>query len=192
MASLQHVHAEPQASRPPPSSTSDGLHYRLEGVWPAPTAEVRGEVVNFWLAESAIPDLSVAQERAHQLLIVARAPDCQVAGVSTAQRMHVDQLGFECFYYRTFVGQSHRTLGIRSTGLVWKILGKSYRLLNERFQQGDDPGVLGLYAEMENPSIMRVRNEAIWQEDGMNFVFIGRTQEGRHKRIWYFDGARIP
>lgn len=192
MASLHNVHAEPLASRPPPSSTTDGLHYQLEGVWPAPSDAVREEVVNFWLAESAIPDLAVAHQRAHQLLVIARALDGHVAGVSTAVRMRVEQLGFECFYYRTFVGQAHRARGIRSTQLVWKILGKSYRLLNERFQQGEDPGVLGLYAEMENPSIMRVRNEAVWEEDGMNFVFIGRTQDGRHLRIWYFDGVRIP
>jgi hypothetical protein len=178
--------------RPSLTSDTDPLQYRLEGVLSVPPETVRAEVVNFWLAESAIPDQAAAQQRAHQLLVVARAPDGRVAGVSTAVRMHVDHLGFECFYYRTFVGETHRTRGLCSTGLVWKILHESYRLLNKRFQCGDDPGVLGLYAEMENPSIMRCRNEAIWQEDGMNFVFIGKTQDGRHMRVWYFDGARVP
>ena len=168
------------------------MNYQLEGVWPTPSESVREEVVNFWLAELPSSELAATQERAHQLLVVARDPDGKIAGVSTALRMHVVQLGFDCFFYRTFIGQSHRVRGVRSTGLGWKILHKSYRLLNERFQQGDDPGVLGLYAEMENPSIMKCRNEAVWQEDGMNFVYIGKTQSGRHVRVWYFDGARVP
>jgi hypothetical protein len=144
------------------------------------------------MTELPSSELAATQERAYQLLVVARDQQGNVAGVSTALRMHVVQLGFDCFFYRTFVGRAHRVRGIRSTGLVWKILQESYRLLNERFQQGNAPGVLGLYAEMENPSIMRVRNEAVWQEDGMNFVFIGKTQSGRHVRVWYFDGARVP
>lgn len=191
MATLQKMHAEPQVSRPPPPSTTDALTYRLDTVWPMLPDAVREEVVSFWLAESAIPDL-VAQERAHQLLVVARDSSGRVVGVSTALRMHVEQLGFDCFYYRTFVGRAHRARGLRSTELFWNILRESYRLLNERFLQGSDPGVLGLYAEIENRSIMRVRNEAVWQESGMNVVYIGRTQDGRHLRVWYFDSARIP
>jgi hypothetical protein len=46
--------------------------------------------------------------------------------------------------------------------------------------------------EIENQSLMKVRNDAVWREDGMNVVFIGRTPDGRHIRVWYFDGARIP
>ena len=42
---------------------------------------------------------------------------------------------------------------------------------------------------MENPSIRRNRNEAVWQDDGMNFVFIGKTPDGKHQRVWYFDGG---
>lgn len=168
------------------------MNYRLESVWPMPPDTTREDVVNFWLAQSAIPDLAVAQERAHQLLVVARDLSGHVAGVSTAIRMQVERLGFECFYYRTFVGRTHRTRGLRSTNLFWEIQLESYRILNERFIRGCDPGVLCLYAEIENPSIMRVRNEAVLRENGMNVVYIGRTQDGRHARIWYFDGARIP
>jgi hypothetical protein len=174
------------------SSSTSQMQYQLESVWPSPSESNRDDVVSFWMTELPSSELTATRERAHQLLVVARDPDGNVAGVSTALRMHVVQLGFECFFYRTFVGQTHRVRGVRSTELGWKILHESYRLLNERFQQGDDPGVLGLYAEMENPSIMKCRNETVWQEDGMNFVFIGKTQGGRHIRVWYFDGARVP
>jgi hypothetical protein len=49
----------------------------------------------------------------------------------------------------------------------------------------------GLYAEIEHPSIMRNRSELVWHDGGMNAVYIGRTPDGNHIRVWYFDGARI-
>lgn len=119
------------------------MSYQLEAVWPTPPSNVREEVVRFWTAENALPSRSDAEERAFQLLVVARDVDGHVAGVSTAVRTFVPQLGFDCFFYRTFVGQKHRTRGLRSTKLFWNILLASYRLLNERFLRGNDPGVLG-------------------------------------------------
>ena len=168
------------------------MSYQLVRVWPEPSEEVRDEVVRFWLAVGAITDLATAKERSRQLLVVARDMAGQVAGVSTAVRMLVDQLGLECFYYRTFIAPDARVRGLRSTRLGWRIFHESYRLLDERFAQGNDREVLGLYAEVENASIMRHRNEAVWKDDGMNFVFIGRTTGGQHKRVWYFSDARIP
>ncbi len=75
---------------------------------------------------------------------------------------------------------------------MWEILHESYRVLNQRYRDGLDRDVLGLYAEMENPSIRRNRNEAVWQDDGMNFVYIGKTPDGKHQRVWYFGGRRVP
>jgi hypothetical protein len=72
---------------------------------------------------------------------------------------------------------------LQSTELVWDILQESYRILNNRFHLGFDSDTLGLYAEMENPTIMRVRNKAVWQDNGMNFVFIGKTQNEQHIRV---------
>ena len=166
--------------------------YQLEAVWPTPSVAVREDVINFWLAESALPNRPAAQERAHQLLVVARDFEGQVAGVSTAVRTFVSQLGFECLYFRTFIGRAHRGHGLRTTRLFWKILLESYRFLNERFLDGCDPDVLGLYAEIENRSIMRNRSDLVWHDCGMNAVYIGRTPDGRHIRVWYFDGARVP
>lgn len=166
--------------------------YRLQPVWPTPTAAVQQEVVRCWLTEGALPDRTTAEARAPQLLVVARDPTGEIAGVSTAIRAFVPQLGFECFFYRTFVGRAHRVQGLQSRQLGKQILQHSHRLLNERFQQGIDPEVLGIYLEIENPVVMHVRNDAVWQDDGMNAVYVGRTSDGRHMRIWYFDGARVP
>jgi hypothetical protein len=174
------------------ASFDDAVGYHLEGVWPAPSDPVQSEVVGFWLAESALPSRPAAEQRAHQLLVVARDADRRVAGVSTAVRTNIPQLGFDCFYYRTFVGRAHRVKGLLSTGLFWQILRESYRLLNDRFHHGIDPGVLGLYAEIESDSIMRSRKDLVWHDHEMNAVYIGRTVGGKHIRVWYFEGAQVP
>ena len=166
--------------------------YQLQGVWPSPSKAIQDEVVSFWLAEGALPDPAIASQRACELMVVARNAAHQIVGVSTAKAACVDQLRFECFYYRTFVGSANRSRGLHSTGLVWRILQESHRLLNQRFQEGCDPNVLGIYMEIENDKVMRFRNDAVWQENGMNVVYIGQTRDGQHIRVWYFDGARIP
>ena len=168
------------------------MNYQFATVWPEASTTVREDVVRFWLDESALPNRAAAEERAHQLVVVAEDANGQVAGVSTAARAFIHQLGFECFYYRTFVGRANRTQGSRGTKLFCEILLTSYRFFNERFARGCDPGVLGLYAEIESQSIMRVRSELVWRDSGMNVVYVGRTPDGRHQRGWYFDGARVP
>lgn len=60
---------------------------------------------------------------------------------------------------------------------------------NERFDRNEPGCAIGLFAVVENRGLREARNEAIWLTT--NFVFIGRTPEGHHKRVCYFDGARI-
>lgn len=174
------------------ATASRAMRYELVSVWPTPGKDLREEVVDFWLSEGALPDRPGAEERAHQLLVVARDEHGQVAGVSTAVPALIPQLGFECFYYRMFVGRAHRTQGLRSTQLYWRILRQSYEVLNGRFLQGHDPHVLGCYAEIESRSILKTHRNLVLQSGGMNAVYIGHTPDGRHIRVWYFEGAQIP
>ncbi len=77
-------------------------------------------------------------------------------------------------------------------GLVWDTLHEPDRVLNARIRDGIDSAVFGPCAEVENLSIRRNRNEAGWQDDGMDFVFVGNTPDGKHQRVWYVDGVRVP
>jgi hypothetical protein len=167
------------------------MDYQLEAVWPAPGPEVMRDVVRFWISESAMPD-SVAGQRAPQLLVVARTPEREVAAVSTAIRKYVDQLGFECFYYRSFVGHQHRAQGLLRSNLARIVMRKSFDVLESRFLSGIDASVLGLYLEVENPKLMRVLDHAVWRDLAANVVYIGRTPQGHDQRVWYFEGARVP
>ena len=165
--------------------------YSYEVVWPNPSDATRTNVVDFWLQESALAK-GKAIERAEQLLVVCRDLDGKVAAVSTVVPSIVSTLGLRCFYFRAFVGRDHRTKGLRASHLIYRLIRQSYDALNERFQTGIDPDVVGLYMEVENRSVQRHRNERIWTDLGANLVFVGRLPGGRHARVWYFENAKIP
>ena len=165
--------------------------YRFEVVWPNPPDELRDEVIRFWLNESAITE-GVGRERAAQLVVVGRDPSGHVAAVSTAQPCHIANLGFRCFFFRSFVGRDHRVVGLRPTGLIQRLIHTSYQHLNARFQQGLDADVLGLYFEIENKSTARNRRELVWTDLGANIVFVGILPQERQARAWYFESARLP
>lgn len=165
--------------------------YSFHVVWPSPSDALRAEVVQFWLAEAALPE-GKAVERAAQLLVVCRDVDGAVAAVTTVIPSLVQGLGLRCFYFRAFVGRDHRARGLRGSKLIYRLIRASYDALNKRFQRGIDRDVVGLYLEVENPSVQRHRNHLVWTDLGANIVFVGKLQGGRQARVWYFDGAKIP
>jgi len=165
--------------------------YELQVVWPDATAELRQKVAEFWQANKALPPnapIEAALHRAKQLVVVAQHNDGKIAAVSTAVPTQIEQLGFPCFYYRTFVAPEHRQLWMLSLD----ILLTSYRALNQRFQEGHHPNVLGIFLELQNADLERHFKYAVWQLEGMNVVFIGKSASGLHRRVWYFDGALVP
>lgn len=172
-------------------TTNFPADYLIDPVWPVPSDEDRERVVRFWLTEGALLDEPRARQRAGEVIVVAKTNDQQVAAVSTARRVVVPQLGLNCFYYRMFVGRRHRTNGLLSNDLVRHVLSRSYEVLNERYQSGHDQDCVGLYMEVENESVKRHRDQTVWNDFGANVVYIGKTRQGDHARVWYFAGSRI-
>ena len=164
--------------------------YNLRVVWPDPPQATKDRVVDFWNANGALPAnvAKAGQDRAKQLVIVAETDDGEIAAVSTAFAAVIPQLGFPCFHYRTFVADEHRKLWVLSLDLFQA----SYLVLNERFQNKQNPEVLGVYMELQNEGLNRQFKYAVWEVDGMNVVYIGKSQQGQHRRVWYFDGAKVP
>ena len=165
--------------------------FTFETVWPEPRESVQAEVVDFWLAESAMPE-GAAQERAKQLLVVTRDPNASVAAVSTAFPHFVVTLGLRCFYFRAFIGRTNRTKGLLGSKLIHHLLRQSYDVLNERFQFGIDQDVFGLYLEVQNSSILRHRRELVWTDLGANIVLTGFLPTGGQTRVWYFEDGKVP
>lgn len=159
--------------------------------WPRPSESLQAEVVTFWRSESALSDRDRAESRAAELLVVAKTATGDVAAVSTARRVLVPVLDRKCFYYRTYVGKAFRTVGLASSQLVWALFTESYELLNRRHEEGHDTDYAGIYLEIDNESIKRNRNELVWSDMGMNVVYIGKTPQGHHARVWYFKNACI-
>ncbi|MBZ0114854.1 MAG: hypothetical protein K8J08_20505 [Thermoanaerobaculia bacterium] len=162
--------------------------YELRTAWPRAEPFLAEQVIEFWRREEAIVDPSVATRRASELLVVALAGSGEIAAVSTARRGFVEQLGFDCFYYRTFVGAEHRR-----QGLAPRVLKGGFQVLQERFEEGQDPEVLGLLIEAQSPVISGPAGEASWEKRGMpGCVFIGWSPRGNQLRVWYFATARLP
>ncbi len=164
--------------------------FELVSVWPNPDDETRQKVVDFWIRHGVFNEQNKeqAEARAHQLLVMAVDGDGEIAGVSTAFKQPIEQLGFPCFYYRTFVAPDHRKLWMLSK----ELFHASYDALNQRFQEKHDTDSLGLFLELQNEMLMRHLKYAVWEADGMNVVYIGRSKTGLHRRVWYFDGAKVP
>ena len=165
--------------------------FRIELVWPSVSEELQDEAMQFWAAEAAIP-YEQALHRKSQLLAIARDDLGKTVGTSTAYSIHIDHLGFSCFYYRSYVARQCRAIGLRSMGLGRRLLLSSYALLNRRFQSGHDPATIALYLEIQNLRMIRARSKAVWRAENVDFVFIGKTESGRDCRIAYFDSARLP
>ena len=164
--------------------------FELVSVWPAPGEEARQKVVDFWTKHEVFTEKTrqQAEARSHQLLVMALDDNHEIAGVSTAFKQPIQQLGFPCFYYRTFVAPQYRKLWMLSK----ELFHASYDALNARFQAKHDSDVLGLFLELQNEMLMRHLKYAVWEADGMNVVYIGKSSSGQHRRVWYFEGAKVP
>jgi len=164
--------------------------FSLISVWPDPDEEAREKVVKFWTDNGVFSadNIEQANQRARQLLVMAVDDQGTIAGVSTAFKHQIDQLGFPCFYYRTFVAPEHRKLWMLSK----ELFHASYDALNQRFLDKHDPECLGVFLELQNEMLMRHLKYAVWEADGMNVVYVGRSAQGQHRRVWYFEGAKVP
>lgn len=173
-------------------STDHPLHYELHAVWPEPDQATLTDAIRFWENEAAIDSPDERRARGKELLAVARGPRHQIVALATVSRRFIPQLGFECFYYRTFTGTKNRGLGLRGSDVMTQLYAHGYRHLNARFQQGCDPQVLGVYFEIENPSLARHAKHLIWSKHGVEALYIGPSERGLQQRVTYFENALLP
>lgn len=155
--------------------------FSFENVWDAKSEPLKDEVVQFWLAHNALP-LAEAQRRVHEVVMVVREPQGRLVAVSTAARGFNPVIGSDCYYYRAFVAPAWRR-----TGLARALTIRVRDFFDERFDSRDPRAPIGLFVVVENPHL-KAMNLAVWPE---GFVFVGRSAEGHHLRVYYFHDARI-
>ena len=156
----------------------------LENVWEGKTAELREEIIRFWMQTGALEDRERAVERVEQVMFIVRHPEGGIAGVSTVFRRLHRELDNTFYFFRCFVAEEHRQYNL---GVVLLVAARDF--LNERYVAGSDTSAIGMMVEVENERLRRIRNQAVWPLSG--FVYIGKNPRGDHLRVYYFHGARI-
>ncbi len=142
--------------------------------------------MRFWTDHQLLPDTANPEERAFEVVLVVRdASSKSIVGLTTAGVVQFKQLANKYFYlYRSVLLPDYRF-----PGFVSKLIVDTRDHLESRAVSGEPPGCIGLLTFVENPNIIRVRDEAVWPASKM--VFIGTDSRGRQIRVYYFKGARI-
>ncbi|MGH8400686.1 MAG: hypothetical protein ACRESU_06245 [Gammaproteobacteria bacterium] len=140
-------------------------HYRFEAVFPKPAVEIAEQVIAFWLRERALPNEAAAQQRVAQLVYVIRAPDGEIAGVSTAYTGPVPNLGGTFYFYRMFIRRPDRV-----PGMMRRVTEMTFDTLRERTPAGGPEGVV-VVAEnrkLHRPAAERQLERAGWHKTGLD------------------------
>lgn len=168
-----------------PAEQSDGVTFEL--VWEAVTPELIEEARKFWIEENAIPANQSVEDRARQLMVIARDDKGKLIGVSTAVRTPIPNLLNNIFYFfRCFVA-AHR----RSEGLSMALSHQARQSMHERFLSGEDTVAKGFYIVVESETYKKYHTRSVLAVGGLDNVFIGVDEKGRHLRVGWFDGATI-
>ena len=157
--------------------------FRFVPHWQITSVENDDAVMQFWEREGALANDIKAQERLREVVLDARDRDGRLTGVCTVVPMTLPRLGQPMYYYRCFVGKQWR-----STRLVFKLLIRSFRLLEVYARENDFP-CIGMVLELENSRFGESLRMAVWPSTG--FIFAGKSGRGLDLRLRYFRGARL-
>lgn len=151
--------------------------------WPALPAADALAVSAFWQREHAFVDTSAIAERLSQVVVHARTPGGNVAGVATTVAMVPRRFGQPMYYFRAYVGQAWR-----ATTLVREITLRSCDVLEAHARERGHP-CIGVLLELENDKFNRALRKPVWWNP--RFTYVGKSERGLEERAYYFDGARL-
>ena len=157
--------------------------YRIE-LFAEQEAIAERDVAGLWAAEGVVAG-DEAAKRLHEVLLVATTDAGELVGVSSAYLEHNRQLGMDLWYYRAYVAAAHR---LSNVAVTLAVEGREH--LERRFRSGADTRAAGVLYEVENESLKRYFDDAVWYP--ADVVFIGENRRGDHVRVRYFPGALAP
>lgn len=142
-------------------------------------------VINFWNDLRALPPTVDPANRAKELVYMVKDPkEDKVIGVTTVSQQKIPQLKNHPFFvFRTLIHPKSRIPGLAS-----KLTLLTRDFLESLFIE-KKTDCIGLYLVTDKKELMTVRTEAVWRNSKL--TFIGTTKDGRHQRVYYFDGAKI-
>lgn len=150
--------------------------YRIETVYGKLTQPLRQEIIRFWLAHRALPNLEAARRRLGQVIDVLRNAQGEIVGVNSVYPAAYREPGRRYLFYRLFIRPQDRRPGLarRATRHVLEAL-----LAHPELR----PGVKGLIVVTENPKLSR--EGARRQLQRIGFEYDGRGPKGFD--IWRAD-----
>jgi len=166
--------AEPQAS---PPSTLHFKNYLLENVYLRTTEPQRSEVIALWQNEEAITDLSEAQRRSHEAVLLIRNPTGELAGLSTVGFVRAPD-GRVFYAYRMFLRRQHRV----SFLMVAVILATRDFLQTFQHPSVQAAGMLHIN---ENPKLMRPGIHRLFEKH--DYRYWGTTPQAEDVWVFEFD-----
>jgi len=142
--------------------------YVLEDVYLCASEEQRRESMAFWLEHKAVSDPNERARRSHEVVVMVRNGEGELAGLSTVGLTRVGD-GRIFYAYRMFMRPRDRV-----PYLMWKVTDGSRDLLrNFTHPQGH---VAGLLIVTENPKLMRRGMKRDFQRHGYHYQ--GKTPQG--------------
>ncbi|MGH1373632.1 MAG: hypothetical protein ACRBBW_16445 [Cellvibrionaceae bacterium] len=158
--------------------------YLLKCVWQKIDKELSEEIVNFWLHNKALPTREVALKRVNQVAFIARARSGDLVAINTAYLKKNERIDEHFYYVRAFVAQEARRSHVGT-----EMLRRLQSQFEGLFEDGLLTPAIGLCMEIESVALKNSRNEAIWPTT--KFIYMGKTLEGNHVRVYYFKSARV-
>jgi GNAT superfamily N-acetyltransferase len=156
--------------------------YSFDRFTDGPDEAAGEEIIALWSRHGAVPDIEAARKRLRQVVTIARDTGGAVVGVCTAPVRDVPRFRCRLYFYRSFVSPEARQAGVAT-----ELLAQARDHLESLFAQR--PKVQGIYMQIENEHIKRVKNDAIWKRT--RFVFVGFNDGGDHLRVYWFADAKI-
>jgi hypothetical protein len=153
----------------------------FENVWHRDVPEVRRQAIAIWKQSPAI-DASSMEERARQIVFVAKNNNGQVVAITTAYKAYVKQFRNFFYMYRCLVVREYSLPGIE-TKLT--ILTRDFL---ESIFKADKDQIIGMMAIVQHPKLKAIK-KAVWPSTKL--TYLGNTAEGHHIRVFYFPNVSI-
>ena len=152
-------------------------------VWKDVPEELFEQIDEVWRIHGRIENPEERMRRLGELVVVAKSGD-KIAGLSTAHRVHVNQLDNWFYSFRCLVVPE-----FRAPGLDTKLVVLTKQFLENKFDPGKKDQPIGMIMVIQNEMIKNHWRQAVWP--GADMMYIGDSTRGEHVRLTYFKGAKI-
>jgi len=158
---------------------------KIETVWRKSLPQMREEIIKFWDENKLLPPGVSAEERAREVVLVARNESGNIAGISSAMHIQFKQLNDNYFFaYRSVLLPQYRV-----PGLAQKMILETRDILENYASTMTENKCIGMVTFVENKGVIEKVNYGVWPASKM--VYIGNDKQGRQIRLYYFKGAMI-